>query len=968
MTFNSHSEYIASNSSEKIVLAHIHGSKRLYNFSLDSGTYSREVNNFVTSVKVNSTLLSRTESLIDLDNNTKYFYDINTGKLHLYEFDQDNDEVIVEFKFFLSNLPIILPWDLDNGEQVNYEPRVIGTPKFKSQMSQGKSGINLVGSGDLTINNNDGFYDSIYDTLFWENKSVNIYTYHRDLNASEAKIIFRGIITGKKFATDVITFNLNDDLYSLEQLIPSEQYNESVIEEDSTNYKRVIYGRLSNLQVQSLDKYGEGGIVISGNLSGVAGQSYITGINTEFMSELSNGDSLDFGDFQVTVDEVKSDTIIKTSELDRTFYNLPAQVTPDIQYWNKNRQFQVCGHAIKKIETTISQIISRNRLEVTNPSDFEAGDIIDIDGEEKTIRRVSGDTLVLTTNYNLPHNIGDTITKKELFNVRYDSNGDKINANEITISNSSSGTTFEITQEAEINSAKTINLKQKVTFINGSSGIWLGSPARHQITLSTGNKYGKYFTLYDVEGDSTAFWFKDTAPESSTAYQEPDHGADNSVSISFLVNNPDISTLQEAIINSINANSDQYYAKATGTNIILESINAEAISIPSTNTSGFSVSNLTTGSESNYKIDLTELIEPRDFIVCPDGVNREVLEVYEKSIKLRSDYQGTTGTFELNYKNVNYISDESTVYIDCYGKTKDNSPSGDLITTGPEAVEDILKSVGLSSYLNTDSFTDSSIRAPQLISMAIPYSLSDEMPSAKDVINKINKSVIGSLFVNNDLMLGYDILDSEIPLNALNTIGDEDVLKWSVSGDSFDVVKKVIGNYRFVDYKPSTDTDGSYQVSYESDFVTKYVGNENTKEVNLYLYNKSDAQEMVERDQFINSLSNSTIKIKGSLNLSQYNLGERVLLNLNRLYVALGSSSNTQRVGVISSIKQTGETVEMEIEDVGAIYSRSARITDDSAPDYVDSSEREKVINSFIVGDNEIIDTKEDTFSTNLIS
>ncbi len=968
MSFSSYSEFINSNSSEKIILAHMHGSKRLYNFSIDGSNYSREVDNFVSSVTFNSTLLSPVNSIEQLIDETKFFYDVKTNKLYLYNYDQDSDEVIVEFKFFLSNLPINLSSDLsDSGEEVYYEPRIIGTPKIQSQMSQGKKGINLIGQGDLTLNNNDGFYDSVYDTLFWENKRVYIYSFNRDLAPSQAQVLFRGVITGKNFSTDKITFNLNDDLYSLEQLIPSTQYGESVTEEDSTNYKRVVYGRVNNLQVQSLDKYGEEGISISGTLSGISGESYITGTNTQFINELSKGDTLNIGDFSITVDEVKSNNIIKTSELERTFYNLEATVKPDNAYWNKNRQFQVCGHAIKRISTTITQINSRNRFQVSDSSGFEAGDLIDIDGEEKTIRRVSGSTIVLTTNYNSPHSISDTVTKKELFNVRYDVDG-SINSDEVTINNSSNGTTFLLSDLAEINSSKTINLKQAHTFISGSSGIWLGSPARHRINLSTGNKFGKYFTIYDVEGESTAFWFKDTAPESSSAYQEPNHGADNSISISLQVNNPDITTLQNAILNSINGNTDQYYAIASGSNIILESINPEPISTPSSGSSGFSMTSLTTGSTSNYKTDLTKIIKPRDFIQCPDGTNREVLEVFEKSIKLRDNYVGTSGSFELNYKNVNYINDDSTVFVDCYGKTKDNSPTGDLIATGAEVVEDILKSIGLSDFLDSSTFENSSLRSSHLISLAIPYSLSESMPTAKDAINKINRSIMGSILVNNNLELGYDILDSEVPLNVLETISDEDVIKWSVSADSFDVVKKVIGNYGFVDYKPSTENSGSFQVSYNSDFVSKYINNDNTKEVDLYLFNEADAQEAVERDQFINSLSNSTIKVSGSLNLKKYSLGERVLLNFNRLYIALGSSSNALRVGVISSIKQTGEKVEMEIEDVGALYSRAARITDNSAEDYSNSTDREKVINSFIVDDNEIIGTDEDTFSTNLIS
>ena len=969
MSFTTHDDYINSPTSEKIVLAHIHSSKRLYNFKDDASLVSRTVDHFVSKVTLNDNKLIKVNSVVELSDTSKYYYEPSTSKLYLFNFEQDTDEVIVEFRFFLSNIPIVLSWDLsESGHRVTYEPRIITTPKFKSQMSQNKKGINLVGNGRLVVNNNDGHYDGIYDSLFWENKLANVYSYNRELSPTEAKLFFRGIITGKSFATDKITFSLNDDLYSLDQLVPSEMYGNSVTEDDSTNRKRIIYGRVKNLQAQSLDKYGDSGTTMSGTISGIAGDTFITGTGTSFLKEVSNGDILILNGFSVVIDKVKSNTLIRCSQLERTFSSLSVSLNPSIQYSNRNRTFQVAGHALKKISTFITKIISRNRINVNDSSDFEAGDTIDLAGEEKKIRRVSGNSLILNTNYNLNHEINDVVSKKEVFNIRYENDSNIIIPSDFSISNQTEGTTISLSQNAEVNSSKTRNLKQKLTFINGSSGVWLGSPSRHKIELVKGNKFEKYFIVYDVEGESTAFWFKDTAPELSTQYREPEHGADNSVAVSLQVNDPDLASLASTIERYINANLDNFYAIKGDDHIIIESINSEAIGVPNAGDSSFTMTHLTLGIELSHNLDFNDYIKVRDYIVGPDGTDYEVLEVYEKSIKLRTNYNGVSGNFQMNYKNVSYINDDSILYLDCYGKTKDGTSTGDFISTVPEVAEDLLKGSGLSEYINTNSFTNSAERASQLVSISLPYSIDIEMPSIKDVINKLNKSVIGSLFIDQDLNLGYDILDCEIPSNTIRTIRDEDVIKWSVSGDSYDIVKTVLGKYRISDYNPSTQENGNNQVSYTSDFVSKYVGNENSKELTLQLYNEDDAQEMVERDQFINSLSNSKIKISGSLNLSKFNLGERVLLDLKRLYVALGSSDSSQRIGIVSSTKQTGERVEIEIEDVGAMYTRSARISSDESPDYSEATDKEKVTDSYITGDNEIIDTEEDTFSTNLIS
>ncbi len=269
MTFTSHDEYIENNTSEKITLAHIHARKRLYNFAIDGSLVSRTTDNLVNTVTVNGVVLDRQTSIGAVDDNTKFFFDIPASKLYLFEFIQLTDEVIVEFRFFLSNVPLNLSWDLgDSSAQVYYEPRIQKIPKFKSVMTQGKKGNSLIGSGSVEILNNDGFYDAIFDNVFFDNADCNIYTYNNDLDPSAAQIIFRGTITGKSFSTDAIKFKVSDKLFKLDARVPSPSYGSEVRAADSTRTKRVIYGRVDNVLCQSLDQYGIDGITISGTVSG----------------------------------------------------------------------------------------------------------------------------------------------------------------------------------------------------------------------------------------------------------------------------------------------------------------------------------------------------------------------------------------------------------------------------------------------------------------------------------------------------------------------------------------------------------------------------------------------------------------------------------------------------------------------------------------------------------------------------
>jgi hypothetical protein len=133
------------------------------------------------------------------------------------------------------------------------------------------------------------------------------------------------------------------------------------------------------------------------------------------------------------------------------------------------------------------------------------------------------------------------------------------------------------------------------------------------------------------------------------------------------------------------------------------------------------------------------------------------------------------------------------------------------------------------------------------------------------------------------------------------------------------------------------------------------------------MYEESDVEEITQRDQFINSLSTSTIKVKGSITLSKYTIGERVLLNFNGLYRSYGSNDSVLRIGIISSINNTGEKVDLEIMDLGSLYNRAARIVDDTGADYATSTDTQKTVQSYITEDNSIVNDDEDTAGTNLI-
>jgi hypothetical protein len=967
MAYTTHGEYIADNASEKITLAHLHARKRLYGFTADSGLVSRVTTDFVNGVTFNGTALTSVASTGALTDATKYFYDIPAGKLYLYAFTQASDEVIVEYRYFFSNVPLNLSWDLqDSSAEVYYEPRIMTIPRFKSIMTQGKKGNSLIGSGSIKINNNDGFYDSIFDNVFFDNADCNVYTFHRDLAPSESQIIFRGIITGKDYSTSDISFKVSDNLFKLDALVPSTTYGVAVRDADAARSKRVIYGQIDNLLCQSLDQYGPSGIALTGTVTGASGNQYIVGTSTSFLSELSKGDQLVINGLTLTVDGVKSDTVVIVSALTATFSGVSAMIIPNIQHSNKNREFQIAGHAIKKVSTTVSTVVNTIRYEVTDPTGFKADDIITIDSEEVEIKRVSGSTIILKEATVDPHIATSPVARVEVTGVRYGDSAVTVAQADVTISNLTSGTKITLDADAEINASPYSRIKDNFNFYLNRATIWLGTPAVYTLTCVanvSASLNGTYFIIQDADASTTAFWFDSlTAPVS-----EPAHGADNAVAV--FLSDDDLTATQVAteVAIAVTVELDYFRVKTSTDDIILESTEAQVIATPTVNTSGFSIATDITGVLPVTNRNLSELIKPRDIVrLGGASATYEVLQVQSSSITLRSEFQEADNQYYLQYKNVDFIGDDTKLFVNCLGKTDDGTSSGNLIETTPGVVEDILTDVGLSAFIDAASFTDASVRAPQLVSMVLPATISGTMPTANAAINKLNKNVFGSLYVNQSLNLGYDILDTDTSIDTLETITEGDVLSWTVKSDSFDLAKKVVAKYRFLDFDPVVGEASNSQVTYTSEFVEKYIGNEGTADRDYYLYNTAEAQESAEREALVNSLSNSIIKIRGSLNLSKYRLGQRVILDFTRLYNLLGSSSPL-RVVVITSINNTGTAVEIEVEDMGALYSRGGVMSAEATPDFSSATDTEKVVNTFMTDENEIIDDDENTFGINLI-
>lgn len=856
--FDTYSEYAASLNSEKLTMAHVHAFQQVFNFTLDSGNvYKRSVSNFVTGVKRAGVFLTSVSDSSSVDDETKYYYDIKAKELYLYSLDGDlaDEEVILEVRLFFSNAPINAAWTFadDNAFEVEYEPRLTKAPGFKSEVGTDQQGISVTGTGTITLENSDGYLDDLYDTLFFELKLVEIYSYHRDLPPTEAKILYRGFITDKAFTEREVSLKISDSLFKLDQKVPLSVLTASdgVSAAFEGQFKRRIYGRLDGLLMRSVDQIGTG-FTLTGTVSNtVIGNQTLSGTGTLFLDEVSPGDTLTIDQIEYEVETVNSDTSLTLSDSDglqTVFSGNTVSSVPDRPWRKKNRTFIIAGHALKQVNTTVTQNKELNRLAVADPTGIEVGDILSVNGESVTVRRISSN--LITTLFNMLglKSVGDPVLKQPVQKVYIE--GNQIDLSDIdSISNTSSGATVTISDRAEFNIARN---KALPSFIN--------------FTWTNGSR-------------------------------------------------------------TITTTAD---------------------------------------------VDLQEFVQPRDWIrrsIQADTEYLEILQVTEQSIITRTAYTGATDSDTGVVRTPTLIGDDSNVSADVLGKTKDGTAFGDLIETGPEVIEDLLKESDLSSFIDTASFNQASLDADYRVSIKIPFDISSTTaPTVRSIVNDINTSIFGALVLNNDLNLAYNILDVTLDSQTLPIIAEDDVISFRIKGKSSRLFKAAQTQYSFQDFDPVIKESVGRAYEYTSDFVTAFETSNKTEDLRLSVFDFNSARTLTQRFVFFNSLSEAVIELESSLNLSSLSMGDQVILDFDRLYKRLGDFSTRKKVGTVIGIDRTGDNIKLKISDLGNLFNRAAVISDNAGPEYSASTSEDLLITSHITDGNGLVDDEEQTSQSNLIT
>jgi hypothetical protein len=198
----------------------------------------------------------------------------------------------------------------------------------------------------------------------------------------------------------------------------------------------------------------------------------------------------------------------------------------------------------------------------------------------------------------------------------------------------------------------------------------------------------------------------------------------------------------------------------------------------------------------------------------------------------------------------------------------------------------------------------------------------------------VNKSVFGSLFYDEDYNFKYSILNSNKP-ESLKVLYEDDVIGYDV------ITKNRIINRAKINYKYHTDlvtgevtTDS---LTMTSEFVDKLIKFSKEEILDTYLFNESDAQVILERFLFFNSLTNSIVRIKGKLNLASLNLNDVVKLELDRIYRRYSGGDRT-KLGLINFLEKDENSCTIQVNDLGGIFNRVPSIAPDTLSDFSGST------------------------------
>lgn len=465
MSFANFDEFKDAEASEKVALCKLESSKRLLGWTLDSGAiytipFSEPI---VDGVEVGGvTLVEASTSALSAG---EFFYDKNNGEIFIRLIDDSDPNlsfIALFFFLFFSTHGAKLAHDLASGEVVFWEPFLKPLSSFGVQLDSEQIGVAIEGSGSVKFHNDDvanDYWRPRYDKFVFENKRCFIYLWNPDLAATEAKLIYRGRVQGKRWSAGEISFTLKDRINELRQPITlsnvSDLTGEFVPEAVADAKQRRLYGRISKLRPLNIDQLTDGttqGYLLTGTIALTNASATVTGTATNFLNDFSPGDRIVYvdtndEDVEVDIESVASDTSLTlTDDFDGiTESGIAYRVQPDRPKRYTNRRFLVAGHETRQPETTVASAKSLTIINFVDASDMKETDPIIIGTERVTIEKISGNQVTLVGALVALPAGGTAVTRSSVINVKISNPGGEV----LSLVENVSGDTQDFSYDAE---------------------------------------------------------------------------------------------------------------------------------------------------------------------------------------------------------------------------------------------------------------------------------------------------------------------------------------------------------------------------------------------------------------------------------------------------------------------------------------------------------------------------------------
>lgn len=443
-------------------------------------TYSKSVPHWVKSVKVNGLLLNESDSKILSPN--EFHFDAKNKKLYIRIEDgvaPKTKQIIVTYTFYFSTKSLNLPNDFYNGskEYVEWDGRIEGIGQIGQQLDEENTGVVLESSSTVNLINKDGFFDDIIDTLIWENQAIEFYSWSPLIPLNMAVKLFSGVIESKSPDADKVTFKVKDFVYRLQNQVRLPLFSETdgnVSPSMIGKPKRRIYGKARQVQTTGIDQI-LGGYPMPGTISVVQDTKALTGTGTEFLKYLSPEDEVfvtqdDGTTVKISIESITTNlAAVLGDESDFNITNKPAIVKPKSPFRFKNRRWHLAGHKLRSPESTILYPTTSRRFVMDDVDDFEADDIVQINGSDVKIRRLSFNNMILASSLFPVPQSGDLVKKNPVRRV-YLGSKELVSGRDWTLTNTTEAI-IEIDELAEFNIANARNVGVNLTFTNGSREI-----------------------------------------------------------------------------------------------------------------------------------------------------------------------------------------------------------------------------------------------------------------------------------------------------------------------------------------------------------------------------------------------------------------------------------------------------------------------------------------------------------------